>query len=133
MSVRFHSNRREVVGRFRGALDRNLRAATDHYLSELRKNLLRGQRSGRRYRVPGGKTRKYTASAPGEYPANRTGTLAQSYQEVPVGKYRVIVGTPLEYGRYLELGTRNMQPRPHFKRTFRDNRNELERLLGERM
>ena len=37
------------------------------------KNLvLRGQRSGRRYRVPGTKT-YYTASAPGEVPAQRTG------------------------------------------------------------
>lgn len=37
------------------------------------KNLvLRGQRSGRRYRVPNTKT-YYTASAPGEVPAQRTG------------------------------------------------------------
>lgn len=133
MSVRFHSNRREIVGKFRGTLDRNVRAAVDTYLSELRKNLIRGERSGERYRVPGGTRRKYTASAPGEYPANRTGTLANSYTEAPVSRYRVIVGTPLVYGRYLELGTKHIEPRPHFRKTYLQIRRRLESLLGESM
>ena len=44
--------------------------------------VLRGQRGGRRYRVPGTK-RYYTASAPGEPPAVRTGAFRLSWQPDP--------------------------------------------------
>ena len=40
--------------------------------------VLRGQRSGKKYRVPGTR-RKYTASAPGESPAVRTGVFRLSW------------------------------------------------------
>ena len=40
--------------------------------------VLHGQRSGKKYRVPGTR-RKYTASAPGESPAVRTGVFRLSW------------------------------------------------------
>ncbi|WHH58307.1 HK97 gp10 family phage protein [Petroclostridium sp. X23] len=88
--------------------------------------VLRGQRTGRRYRVPftGGKRRKpryYTASAPGEAPANRTGALRASWWQRPraikegskVTVYPAIA-SELKYGKILEDGTRDgrIAPRP---------------------
>lgn len=84
--------------------------------------VLRGQRNGRRYRVPGTK-RYYQASAPGEPPAVRTGIFRMSWQpsahEV-YGSYisRIESTARTDNGRYilgdiLENGTWKMAPRPH--------------------
>ena len=98
--------------------------------------VLRGQRSGRRYKVPGtyrrqrdktdGKMkngRYYTASAPGEPPAVRTGTFRNSWQptsRVVYGVYfsRIESDVMTDNGKYnlgevLENGTSRMAPRPH--------------------
>lgn len=101
--------------------------------------VLRGQRSGRRYKVPGthkrqrdkvtGKMRNgryYTASAPGEPPAVRTGAFRLSWQpeaHVVFGSYISRISSDLrtDNGRYnlgeiLEEGTERMSPRPHHDR-----------------
>ena len=98
--------------------------------------VLRGQRSGRRYKVPGtykrhrnkrtGRKmsgRHYTASAPGEPPAVRTGAFRMSWQpsaRVVYGSYisRIESDIRTDNGRYnlgsiLEEGTSRMAPRPH--------------------
>lgn len=51
-------------------------------------------------------------SKPGQPPAKETGTLGRSIttQRVVLGQW--VVGTNLNYAPYLELGTKNMQPRP---------------------
>lgn len=102
--------------------------------------VLRGQRSGRRYKVPGtyrqqrdkkphgdGKMkngRYYTASAPGEPPAVRTGTFRNSWQASSrysdaFGEYwsRITSDVRTDNGRHnladiLENGTERMAPRP---------------------
>jgi len=82
--------------------------------------VLRGQRSGRIYRVPHTK-KTYQASAPGESPAVRTGIFRLSWKpkitttedgviaaiesDVMVGKYNL--------GELLEGGTKKMAPRPY--------------------
>lgn len=101
--------------------------------------VLRGQRSGRRYKVPGtykrqrdkvtGKMRNgryYTASAPGEPPAVRLGHFRLSWQpeaHVVFGSYISRISSDLrtDNGRYnlgeiLEEGTDRMAPRPHHDR-----------------
>lgn len=90
-------------------------------------DVLKGQRSGRRYRVPGTK-QFYTASAPGEPPAVRTGTFRlgwkpQSYVENGGNTVisRIRNETTTENGEYklaelLEEGTVNMAPRPHHEK-----------------
>lgn len=74
--------------------------------------ILVGQRSGRQYYVPGTGTR-YTASAPGEPPASRTGLAGLrghiSWEMAlengdPVG----LVGTDVKYGPMLEFGTKTI-------------------------
>lgn len=69
---------------------------------------LSGSRSGRTYHVPGTK-KEYTASSPGEAPAQATGTLRQSIKSgiEKEGKNIIgFVGTEEKYGAMLEFGTK---------------------------
>lgn len=104
---------------------RSYRAANE--LRNASQLILRGQRSGRRYRVPGTK-RHYTASAPGEPPAVRTGAFRAGWQP----NTKVMASTPnclsirayiesrtrTDNGKYLlgellENGSGRMAPRPY--------------------
>ena len=110
-----------------------MRSRAYRVANELRnasQEVLRGQRSGRTYRVPGTR-RRYTASAPGESPANRTGTFRASWQPktetiksgvdgMSVRAY-VESSTRTDNGKYLlgdvlEDGTGKMSPRPYKKK-----------------
>lgn len=91
--------------------------------------VLRGQRHGRRYLVPGTR-RHYTASAPGEPPAVRTGTFRRSWmRKVEIladgDKYASVsmqIKNPVRcpnghlLGDYLENGSSRMAPRPHHEK-----------------
>lgn len=74
--------------------------------------VLRGQRSGKTYKKPGGGT--YTASAPGEPPAVRTGRLRNSWRPVTNGKNPAIELNVPVYPEYMEHGTPGgmIAPRP---------------------
>jgi len=87
-------------------------------------HILAGQRSGRVYKVPNTK-QKYTASAPGEAPANRTGLLRASYKAYSLAFdlgniYEVHSTADSQYktpngyllGDMLERGTKRIAPRP---------------------
>lgn len=86
--------------------------------------VLRGQRSGKKYRVPGTR-RKYTASAPGESPAVRTGVFRLSWgTHVHVEKngthFRAVSAIESKeraggrrLGEMLENGTGRIAPRPY--------------------
>jgi hypothetical protein len=92
--------------------------------------VLRGQRSGRRYRIPFTK-QTYQASAPGEAPAVRTGLFRLSWgPHIHVEKvgvhFRAVsaIESNLRVGKYLlgdllEDGTPRMAPRP-YKQAVRD-------------
>lgn len=69
-------------------------------------------------------------SQPGEPPRKQTGQLRRSIaREVValVGR----VGTNLEYGRHLELGTRHMAARPWLRRALNESRQKLVSILGK--
>jgi len=90
---------------------------------------LSGNRGGRTYRVPGTSV-TYTASRPGEPPASRLGQLRGSIDyEITDQAY---IGTPLKYGLWLEVGTRNMAPRPWLNRTVSENWNNIRSILQSR-
>lgn len=58
--------------------------------------------------------RTHQASAPGEAPATDTGRLANSVVTEDTGPLTIEVGTDVEYGPYLEFGTRTIAPRPNW-------------------
>lgn len=101
--------------------------------------VLRGQRSGRRYLVPGTK-RYYQASAPGEPPAVRTGIFRLSWQpsaHVVFGSYisriesNVTVPNGRTLGDILENGTSRMAPRPHHDRILDKAEPDIVRIYSQ--
>ena len=107
--------------------------------SDVKKNFtLQGQ--GRRYG-------KHTASRPGEPPAIDTGILRASIMnEVEVsgssvnGKVgpdvefmaaKAPVGTNVEYGYYLELGTSKMEPRPFLRPALIRTRKKVVKIFRD--
>lgn len=105
---------RQVVSRATRALNELRNAELD---------VLKGQRSGRRYRKYPYKS-KYRASAPGEPPARRTGALRLHWngkvETRPAGNGVTAVTAVLEsgetYAPFLEHGTSRMAPRPFHDR-----------------
>lgn len=104
---------------------------------------LRGRGHGRRYRVPGTK-KFYTASAPGEVPAVRTGLFRMSWEP---GSYASQLGGSLNVlskiesrqkvgsyllGDLLEKGTSRMAPRPHQDKIKFKSKEAANRIYNER-
>ena len=121
VTVPLDTDLREIAEKIQHQMEsRAVRASYELYnASQL---VLRGQRHGRRYRVPGTK-RYYTASAPGEPPAVRTGAFRMSWQpksQRVFGTYfsRIesdyrVGGGRHNLGDLLENGTSRMAPRPY--------------------
>lgn len=65
-------------------------------------------KTGRLYKWRGG---IHQASAPGENPANMTGTLARSVN-FKAREIELEFGYQAYYGKFLEKGTKKMEPRP---------------------
>jgi hypothetical protein len=93
---------------------------------------LSGTRHGRIYNVPG-THKSYTASAPGEPPAQATGTLRQSIRgglETLMGKKLVgFVGTDKDYGRMLEYGTSRITARPWLRKSFEESEGKVKEIF----
>lgn len=69
-------------------------------------------------------------STPGEPPHKQTGRLrssiAQSYDESAMTSR---VGTPVAYGKFLELGTSKMAARPYLRAALAENRKEIVKII----
>lgn len=138
-----HPSLQQIVAEINESIKQEMAGRTFRAANELRNaslQVLRGQRSGRRYKVPGTYARQrdqtdgkmkngryYTASAPGEPPAVRTGMFRLSWQpnaRIEDGKYVAMVESDLQVGTHtkyllgelLEDGTSRMAPRPHHER-----------------
>lgn len=59
------------------------------------------------------------SSAPGEAPAVQYGDLIRSIQYTRAGKLIRHVGTNQKHGRYTELGTKHMKPRPWLRPAYK--------------
>ncbi len=99
--------------------------------------VLKGQRSGRVYRKPHSKA-SYTASAPGEPPARRTGNLRLHWNGKVI-KERTSGGglnitAELEsqepYAGILEHGSRRMAPRPFVERIKQKAMPKIKRIYS---
>lgn len=79
--------------------------------NEAREKVLKGPKTGRRYKKSAGVV--HQASSPGEAPASDTGTLVRSIiSEVDQGGMEVTVSAGTFYAKILEYGTRLMGARP---------------------
>lgn len=119
---------------------RSYKAANE--LRNSAQQILRGQRSGRRYRVPG-KNTYYTASAPGEPPASRSGLFRLSWQPTALKAgdtfiSRIESDRRTSKGKYilgqiLEEGTPGgqMAARPHQDKILEHAEPTIERIYSE--
>ena len=118
---------------------RGFRAANELRNAELL--VLRGQRSGRRYKVPG-TGRSYQASAPGEPPAVRTGSYRNSFSRRTYAEgstdnvvkvhaiieSRITIPNGSNLGNLLEGGTSRMAPRPHKEKIIEKAKPNIQRI-----
>lgn len=120
----------------REAASRGMRAVNAIRNAEL--EVLRGKRSGRVYRKPHTKSH-YTASAPGEPPARRTGNLRLNWngtvESSSAGsglRVTAVLESQERYSTYLENGTRRMAPRPFKQPISEKAMPEIERIYHEK-
>jgi hypothetical protein len=120
----------------REAASRGMRAVNAIRNAEL--EVLRGKRSGRIYRKPHTKSH-YTASAPGEPPARRTGNLRLNWngtvESSSTGsglRVTAVLESQERYSTYLENGTRRMAPRPFKQPISEKAMPEIERIYHEK-
>ena len=72
-----------------------------------------------------------THSKPGEYPRKQAGHLRRTITyEVDEATATARFGTNLLYGKFLELGTKRMRPRPFLRKTLMAERASVGRLLA---
>ena len=119
----------------RQVISRGVRAVNALRNAEL--EVLKGQRSGRRYRKYPFRS-MYTASAPGEPPARRTGNLRLHWtgdvKTEPHGKSVKVVAqleSQESYAGYLENGTSSMAPRPFVDRIAEKAKPEIEKIYSQ--
>lgn len=120
----------------REAASRGMRAVNAIRNAEL--EVLRGKRSGRVYRKPHTKSH-YTASAPGEPPARRTGNLRLNWngtvESSSTGsglRVTAVLESQERYSTYLENGTHRMAPRPFKQPISEKAMPEIERIYNEK-
>lgn len=88
-------------------------------------------KTGRYYKY---KKRRYRASAPGEYPANRSGTLRKSVVFSVKGYERMIFASGAGnafYAKFLEKGTRKIKPRTFLEKAHKTNETKALQLIGK--
>jgi len=122
--IQLESHVAEVVAKMRDIAQKRMVEAVNEVRNTTLKTLS-GERTGRIYTIPG-THRTYTASSPGEPPAQRLGELRQSVSTLVVGRGDSLtgaVGTDKKYGPMLEYGTKkygtkNMAARPWLRPSF---------------
>ena len=120
----------------RKVISRGVRAVNAMRNAEL--EVLKGQRNGRVYRKPHSKA-TYTASAPGEPPARRTGNLRMHWngqvKSEGASNGGVAIIAELEsqesYAGYLENGTSKMAARPFSDKIKEEAMPEIQRIYSE--
>lgn len=126
----------QVTNINRKVVSRGVRAVNAIRNAEL--EVLKGQRSGRVYRKPYSKA-TYTASAPGEPPARRTGNLRMHWngqvksENASSGGVAIVAELESQepYAGYLENGTSKMGPRPFVEKIKEEAMPEIQRIYSE--
>lgn len=130
-NLRSYFSINNAIPRIRKGIREALTEIGRENVKHTRKLIKSPPKSGRWYFTNG---RWHRASAPGQPPANRTGTLQRGVSFRVYGWERMEFGDTVFYGRFLELGTKKMHPRPHLSRTVRmkerDNFKALEEVIN---
>jgi len=116
VEIKLKLDTKELMSNLNQSASRRMLKAANEVRTEVLKTLS-GSRSGRTYTVPGTK-RTYTASAPGEAPAQATSDLRKSVKASVEGKGLSVLGkvkATASHALPLEFGTRRMAPRPFMK------------------
>ena len=95
-------------------------------------DILAGPRSGRTYKRPDGG--HYTASAPGEPPASRTGNLRRNWHIIDDGSNTVMaIESGVKYAQFLEDGTPGgkIAPRPYVERIKNAALPDIQQIFGQ--
>ena len=103
-------------------------------LKNVELQVLRGQRGGRSYKKSFKKS-SYTASAPGEPPAVRSGKLRSSFRPVAGSSggalsVKVAIETDTHYAGYLEHGTSKTAARPYVEKIKQKAEPEIKSIFG---
>lgn len=143
MAQTFDDNFALVKGAITDDMRQNVLNAAIFMVGQVKLKLGTGKRTGKVYKVPGTRSKKYTSSAPGEAPAVMLSNLISSitHQIVVDTDDEIVaqVGTVMEYAARLEfgfidtdsLGRRyNMPARPYFRSTYIENREKIQLILN---
>lgn len=106
--------------------------AGDLLKKTMRNEIIRGQKTGRVYRIRRGKTIKnHRASAAGETAANLSGTYQKSIGYKLRGWESLEFGSTAEYAGYLEEGTSRMDARPGIGNTVSEVSGDIVSLVEQ--
>lgn len=111
--------------RLMGAVERALGQQGAYTQGAVQVRIGRSQPIGR---SASGRTWGKNPSLPGESPKKITGELQRSIAwvtESDTSSIALQIGTNLDYGRYLELRTSKMAPRPYLRATFLERLNRI--------
>ena len=100
--------------------------------SEMQKRLATAAEAVRAEAVRSIRTPYPPASTPGNPPHSRSGAsglLGSVFYDVNSAKREAIVGTPLKYGLYLELGTKRMAARPWLRPALERCRAKIKAII----
>lgn len=134
--IRINMNTGGVISRLRGIrkaipdeVNKAVLAGAMLVEAEAKQRIQRGPKTGRVY------TRgaiSHQASAPGEAPATDTGRLVSSISHwIHDGGKKVLVGTVMPLGRWLEYGTRRMLARPWLWPSLEARRQQIVELVNK--
>lgn len=124
------------VSEVKEEIDRKIASRATRALNQLRNaelEVLKGQRGGRVYRKYPYKS-TYTASAPGEPPARRTGALRLHWNgtvEASGGTVMIVLESQERYAGCLENGTSRMAARPFHDRIVEKAEPEIKKIYAE--
>lgn len=116
----------ERTAKLESSLEKFVKEGAAYVEGQLTAKMIEGK-SGRAYKR--GKDGVHIASAPGEAPADDSGNLLSSIDVIEQGSLERLIGTPVEYGVYLETGTSRMAQRPMWEVTAKESLPTLEALL----
>lgn len=126
----------QVTKNVKGMTRRRLELAGRFAQNEIRKAVSKVGKGGQKGRDAKGKftKAKRSSSPPGDYPFKQTGFFRSNintFFDAPRFRQLVGVAATAFYGRFLEFGTKHMDPRPWLYRTLRRIQPQIKSILGK--